>query len=71
MSYDKNSQDVKLYAGMPIIARKNNEHLQLKKLDKKTNVMIIQDEDKCQEIPFDKFQQMFYVSFCITIHMPH
>jgi ATP-dependent exoDNAse (exonuclease V) alpha subunit len=76
LSYDKNSQNVKLYAGMPIIARKNckslnifnNETFTIKEIRQKENIMIIQDDDKCQEIPLDKFQQMFYVAFCLTIH---
>ena len=44
LSYDKNSQDVKLYSGMPIIARKNckplnifnNETFTIKEIRQKT-----------------------------------
>ena len=62
LSYDPNSQNVKLLAGMPIIARKNskalnifnNETFTIKEIRKTENIMIIVDEDRKQEIPIDQ-----------------
>jgi ATP-dependent exoDNAse (exonuclease V) alpha subunit len=74
LSYDKNSQDVRLLAGMPIISRvsnkdydiMNNETFTIKEI--KSATLIIGDDEKEIEIPHDKFQQLFYVAFCITVY---
>ena len=75
LDYDKNSQNVELLSGMPIIARINakdfdicnNELFTITKINKE--FIFIQDEsDKQIEIPIDKFQKFFYVAYCITTH---
>ena len=66
VDYDKNSQNVELLDGMPIIARINakdydicnNELFTITKINKE--FIFIQDEsDKQIEIPIDKFQKFF------------
>ena len=75
LDYDKNSQNVELLAGMPIIARINatyfdicnNELFTITQINKE--FIFIQDEsDKQIEIPIGKFQKFFYVAYCITTH---
>ena len=77
LSYDKNSQDVKLLSGMPIIARindkaleiYNNETFTIKEIQHtKRNILIVDEEGESKDIHFDMFQKLFYVAFCITIH---
>ena len=76
LSYDDNSQDVELLSGMPIIARINskslnicnNEKFTIKEIKHTKNIIMIQDEDKLMEIPFELFQKLFYVAYCITCH---
>jgi ATP-dependent exoDNAse (exonuclease V) alpha subunit len=76
LSYDDNSQDVEILAGMPIMARKNskslnifnNETFRIKEIRKKSDIIVIEDEDRCQEIPIKDFQHLFYIAFCITCH---
>ena len=77
LSYDKNSQDVKLLSGMPIIARVNdkkleifnNETFTIKEIQhSKSNILIIDEAGETKDIPFNMFQKLFYVAFCITIH---
>ena len=76
LQYDKNSQDVELIAGMPIIARVNAN-----KYDIFNNEMFIittitddsiffKEEDNKQvfNIPSNLFQKSFYVAYCITVH---
>ena len=67
--YDDNSQDVYLLEGMPIIARKNckeldifnNETFIIKEIQlNKKNIVIIDDDDVEINIPFEKFQNLFY-----------
>ena len=61
---------------MPIIARKNNKNLnifnnetfKIKAIQKSKGIIIIEDEGRTQNIPYDDFQTMFYVAFCITCH---
>lgn len=77
--YDKNSQDVKLLAGTPIISRVNkkemdlynNETFVIKEIQhSKDNIVVVDDEDESRvlDIPFNLFQRLFYVAYCITIH---
>ena len=77
LSYDKNSQDVKLLSGMPIIARVNdkkleifnNETFTIKEIQhSKSNILIIDEAGVTKNISYDMFQKLFYVAFCITIH---
>lgn len=76
LTYDNNSQDVELLAGMPIIARinrkpydiANNETFIIKKINDKTIVIKSDVEDKTTSIPIIEFQKLFYLAFCITVH---
>jgi ATP-dependent exoDNAse (exonuclease V) alpha subunit len=76
LSYDDNSQDVKLLSGMPIIARKNskaseianNETFTIKEIQHKKQIIVIEDDQRKIKIPFKDFQYMFYVAYCITCH---
>lgn len=74
LSYDKNSQRVMLATGMNVISRinaksldiYNNELFKIKKIDK--NIITVFDDSRIIDIPVDKFQRMFYVSFALTVH---
>jgi ATP-dependent exoDNAse (exonuclease V) alpha subunit len=76
LSYDQNSQDVRLCAGMPVISRKNNKELNIfnnetftiKQIRQKEDVIIVEDEGKEQSVPIPIFTKMFNVAFCITTH---
>ena len=79
LTYDNNSQDVKLIPNTPIIARKNckefdifnNEMFVIKKIVYEEELIIINandDENKNVNIPFQMFQRLFYVSYAITIY---
>jgi hypothetical protein len=78
LDYDDNSQNVKLVANTPIIARKkckdldicNNETFVIAQVQHKTKIIKIKEEgsDRKLDIPFDDFQKMFYPAYCITIH---
>ncbi len=66
LDYDRNSQNVELLSGMPIIARINakhfdicnNELLTITKINKEF-IFIQHESDKQIEIPIDKFQKFF------------
>ena len=75
LKYDKNSQDMKVCEGMPVIARinqksfdvVNNEMFAVKKIN--SDSIIISNELKNEVVvPIDKFHKIFYLGFCITIH---
>ena len=77
LSYDKNSQDVRLLAGTPIISTKNSQELEIynnetfiiKQIQhSKQNILIEDDAGNTKDIQFDDFQKLFYVAYCITIH---
>ncbi len=77
LDYDKNSQDVRLLAGTPIIARTNrldlsiynNECFTIKEIQhSKGNILITDDCGETRDIPMYLFQKLFYVAYCITIH---
>ena len=76
LSYDQNSQDVRLCAGMPVIARKNNKELNIfnnetftiKEIRRKEDVIIVEDYGKSQEVPIPVFTKMFNIAYCITTH---
>lgn len=75
LEYDPNSQDIQLLRGVPIISRINaksldicnNEMFKIKKITNE-NIIVNDDYGKIIEIPIDKFQKLFYVAFCITVH---
>jgi ATP-dependent exoDNAse (exonuclease V) alpha subunit len=74
LDYDPNSQDVRLCAGMPVIARKNSKELNIFNNETftikaiKQKVIVVVDEGKEQEVPIPEFTKMFNVAFCITTH---
>jgi ATP-dependent exoDNAse (exonuclease V) alpha subunit len=76
LDYDPNSQDVRLCAGMPVIARRNNRDLNIynnetftiKEIRRKEDIIIVFDEDREQEIPIPEFVKMFNVAYCLTCH---
>ena len=76
LEYDPNSQDVRLFKGMPIIARRNNRDLNIfnnetfiiKEIRQSEDKIIIFDDDREQEIPIPEFVKMFNVAYCITCH---
>ena len=76
LSYDPNSQDVRLCTGMPVIARKNNKELNIfnnetfiiKSIKLKENIIVVYDEGREQEVPIPEFTKMFNVAYCITCH---
>jgi ATP-dependent exoDNAse (exonuclease V) alpha subunit len=75
LAYDKNSQDMWVYEGLPIIARKNNQKLDVynnetftvTKLNKNT-IEIENDFDDKIEIPINQFIHLFNPAYCITVH---
>jgi ATP-dependent exoDNAse (exonuclease V) alpha subunit len=74
LSYDDNSQDMILMKGMPLIARKghdkleicNNETFTIKAIDDET--ITITDGDRNIVIDIDLIASLFYPAFCITVH---
>ena len=76
LKYDGNSQDVKLLAGMPVIARVNNKEYDIvnnqtfiiEQIKSSYETIVLKDEDQIINVPFDDFQKLFYVAFCITVH---
>ena len=76
LDYDGNSQDVKLLAGTPIIARINNQGMgicnnetyTILKIQRTLGTILASDGTKRLEIPFGDFQRLFRPAYCITIH---
>ena len=76
LSWDPNSQDMKIYKGLPIIARVNNksydiansEMFTVKEFDNKTNEVHITDEENEKAIPLDQMTRLFYPAYCVTVH---
>jgi hypothetical protein len=74
LSYDSNSQDVKVYTGMPIISRVNNRKLEIynnetftiKKINEST--MLVTDGGQDIEIENKFFQSLFYPAYCMTTY---
>ena len=74
---DVNSQEMKLIAGMPIIAKRtcanednnfaNNETFTIKTVDPEF-ITIIDEDQGLQQISTAEFVDSFYVAFCITTH---
>lgn len=75
LSYDKNTSDFKVCIGMPVIARLNskasgfcnNETFNVKDISD-TEIMLNNDLKNEIKIPVEKFNKMFQLAFCITIH---
>jgi ATP-dependent exoDNAse (exonuclease V) alpha subunit len=76
LDYDGNSQDVRLLAGTPIIARinnkgmdiYNNETYTIVKIQPTLGTILATDGTKKLEIKFGDFQRLFRPAYCITIH---
>lgn len=76
LDFDKNSQDVELLAGMPIIARinckahniANNETFVIKSITDKSIVVTSDVSNESVTIAMGDFQKLFYVAFCITTY---
>ena len=73
--FDKNSQDITISTGMPIIARVNRKSLEIANnecftIDELTDEeIIISNEMKSRlAIPVGDFIKTFNLAFCITIH---
>jgi hypothetical protein len=74
--YDPNSQDVRLCAGMPVIARKNckelhiynNETFTIKEIKRKEDEIVVEDEGRERTVPIPEFTKIFNVAYCITVH---
>lgn len=75
LPYDKNSQEITVCKGAPVIARVNQKSLDIVNNEVFTVIKINDDtitvynEIKNEiEIPTEKFNKTFYLAFCITIH---
>jgi ATP-dependent exoDNAse (exonuclease V) alpha subunit len=74
LSYDENTQNYTLKAGMPLIARKNdkklkicnNETFEVTSIGEKE--IIVSNETKEIEIPIKSINQLFNLAYCITVH---
>ena len=71
LEYDKNSQNVQLLSGMPIIARMkdkniglvNNQAFAIKKIDQTAGVIIISDATNTLDTSISDFARLFYVAY--------
>jgi ATP-dependent exoDNAse (exonuclease V) alpha subunit len=75
LKYDKNSQDITICDGMPVIARVNQKSMDIVNNEVFTitnissEIVTVSNELKhVIQIPADKFNKLFYLAFCITIH---
>jgi len=76
LSYDPNSQDIKICTGMPVIARKNskelnifnNETFTIKEIKRTEDEIIVEDEGKERTVPIPEFTKIFNIAYCITVH---
>ena len=77
LDYEGNSQNVKLRAGAPIVARVNrsemdlfnNEQSAIKQIKVKKLVQVqLEDGEHMLDIPFKEFQKLFYPAYCNTVH---
>ena len=80
LDYDANSQKVKVFAGLPIIARMNaeitkdikicnNDTMTVRKIKGTTQTIEIVRDDGCRfDVPNDMFQKLFYPAYAITSH---
>ena len=78
VSFDKNSQDVMLTEGTPVIAKRNDNDRELCNSEtfiitgintRDEYVELTEDGGKrTLNIHFEEFQQFFYVAWCITLH---
>jgi len=75
--YNKKTQDVKIYEGLPIVAYKNMQkenifnsevyHIKSIDMNDKTFSLMVGDEVKIMKA--HEFKNMFYPAYCITAHV--
>lgn len=76
---DENSQDIYLYNGLPLIAKKtdkqydvfNSEIFKILKINKVKKVVTIIDPDNdtiTKDIKIDDITKIFYPAYCMTVH---
>lgn len=75
--YNKKTQDVKIYVGLPIVAYKNMQkenifnsevyHIESIDMNDKTFSLMVGDEVKTMKA--HEFKNMFYPAYCITAHV--
>ena len=71
---DDRTQDVSLFVGCPVIAKKNckskgfvnNDHFVIGAICKE--FIMLQEKDRTLEIKTEEFQRNFCVAYCITTH---
>jgi hypothetical protein len=77
LDYDDNSQNVRVYAGLPVIARVNckdldlcnNDTMTVSKVRLKTKVIeITRDNGSKFDVMFEMFQKLFHPAYAITSH---
>jgi hypothetical protein len=74
LQYDKNSQDITIMKGMPLICRINQKSIDIvnnemfKVIKVMPNEIVVKNEMKEIIIPLAKINQLFHLGFCITIH---
>jgi len=76
LDWDPNSQDMKVFKGLPIIARVNNKQFDIfnsemftvKYYNIKTKEVHIVDEENEKVIPLDHMTSLFYPAYCVTTH---
>lgn len=74
LSYDDNSQDMKIVKGVPLIARVNNKQIdivnnetfEVENVD--ANTCVVKNEFKTINIDTEKLSRFFNMAFCISIH---
>ena len=76
LDYDDNSQKVKVFAGLPVIARVNakdldicnNDTMTVSKVKSKTKEFEITRDGSKFDVKFEVFQKLFYPAYAITSH---
>jgi ATP-dependent exoDNAse (exonuclease V) alpha subunit len=74
LNWDPNSQDMKVFKGLPIIARVNNKNYDIfnsemftvKEYDGKTKEVHIFDDENEKVIPLDQMTRLFNPAYCVT-----
>jgi ATP-dependent exoDNAse (exonuclease V) alpha subunit len=46
----------------------NNQTFIIEQIKSSYETIVLKDEDQIINVPFDEFQKLFYVAFCITVH---
>jgi ATP-dependent exoDNAse (exonuclease V) alpha subunit len=75
--YNKKTQHVKIFKGMPIVAYRNiqKEHIfnsevyTIESIDTNAKTFTFKVEDEVKTYQVDQFKNTFYPGFCITAHV--